>query len=119
MESWDFEVIGTQWEISAAEPIDAGTRAAVSELVAGYDKALSRFRPDSLISDLARRGGTAALPGYTAGLFSLFDALDGLTGGRMNPLVGGSLELLGYGPGYRLTPQGPAAAAPGWRQAAR
>ncbi|MGW9404646.1 FAD:protein FMN transferase [Arthrobacter sp. NPDC055585] len=119
MESWGFEAIGTQWEISAGAPIDAATRAAVSALVAGYDKALSRFRPDSLLATPARSGGSVSLPGYTAGLFTLFDSLDRLTGGRMNPLVGGSLERLGYGPGYRLTPQGEASGAPAWREAAR
>jgi len=119
MESWGFEAIGTQWDIRAAEPLDGGTRAAVSTLVEEYDQALSRFRADSLLARLGRSGGTASLPGYTAGLFSLFDSLDSLTGGRMNPLVGGSLERLGYGPGYRLTPQGQPSGAPAWREAAR
>ncbi|MBF4993586.1 FAD:protein FMN transferase [Arthrobacter gandavensis] len=117
MDCWAFEAIGTHWEISAEAALDAATRAAVSALVSGYDQALSRFRSDSILAGLVHGGGTASLPGYTAELFSLFDALDRLTEGRMNPLVGGSLELLGYGPGYRLTPQGPAAGAPPWRRA--
>ncbi|GAA1914514.1 FAD:protein FMN transferase [Arthrobacter gandavensis] len=119
MESWAFEAIGTQWEISAEAPLDADTRAAVTGLVSEYDQALSRFRTDSILSGLSRGEGTVSLPGYTAELFSLFDSLDRLTDGRMNPLVGGSLELLGYGPGYRLTPQGPAAGAPPWPEAVR
>jgi len=119
VESWAFEAIGTQWEISAEAPLDADTRAAVSMLVSDYDQALSRFRTDSVLSGLSRGEGTVTLPGYTAELFSLFDSLDRLTGGRMNPLVGGSLELLGYGPGYRLTPQGQPSGAPAWREAAR
>lgn len=119
MDSWAFEAIGTQWEISAEAPLDAATRAAVTGLVSGYDQALSRFRSDSVLAGIASGGGTVSLPGYTAELFSLFDSLDRLTGGRLNPLVGGSLELLGYGPGYRLTPQGPAAGAPSWREAVR
>ncbi|MER2135312.1 MAG: FAD:protein FMN transferase [Arthrobacter sp.] len=119
MESWAFEAIGTQWEISATEPLDSGTRAAVSALVEEYDQALSRFRSDSALARLGRGAGSVALPGYTAALFSLFDSLDRLTGGRMNPLVGGSLERLGYGPGYRLTPQGEPSGAPAWREAVR
>ncbi|MER1997529.1 MAG: FAD:protein FMN transferase [Arthrobacter sp.] len=119
MESWSFEAIGTRWEINTGEPLDGGTRAAVSALVDEYDQALSRFRSDSALSRLARAAGSMPLPGYTAGLFTLFDSLDRLTGGRMNPLVGGSLEQLGYGPGYRLIPEGPAVAAPRWREAAR
>ncbi|GAA1351777.1 FAD:protein FMN transferase [Arthrobacter koreensis] len=117
MDAWSFEAIGTHWEISAGAPLDAATRAAVSGLVSGYDQALSRFRSDSVLAGLFHGGGTAVLPGYTAELLSLYDSLDRLTEGRMNPLVGGSLELLGYGPGYRLTPQGPASGAPDWQRA--
>ena len=118
MESYSFEAIGTQWQISTRVPVDAAARQAVASLIAGYDAALSRFRPDSALAALAGDGGTAVLPGYCADLLHLFDRLEILTGGKMNPLVGGSLEQLGYGPGYRLRPLGPPSAAPAWRTAA-
>ncbi|WP_066295495.1 FAD:protein FMN transferase [Arthrobacter luteolus] len=114
MESFGFEAIGTQWHITTEVPVDAGTRSEVFALVEHYDAALSRFRPDSVVSTLGHSGGTAALPAFTAPLFSLFDSLDRLTQGRLNPLVGGSLEQLGYGPGYPLHPLGPPAGAPAW-----
>nr|WP_231707799.1 FAD:protein FMN transferase [Arthrobacter caoxuetaonis] len=117
-EEYGFEAIGTQWLITTQKPVDSAARAAVAGLIAEYDAALSRFRPDSVLGSLGGGAGTVILPGYTAGLFQLFDRLEALTGGRLNPLVGGSLEQLGYGPGYRLQPQGPAVAAPPWRSAA-
>ncbi|MBD8044272.1 FAD:protein FMN transferase [Arthrobacter sp. Sa2BUA2] len=118
MESFAFEAIGTQWHITTEVPLDAAARSEVRALVDQYDAALSRFRPDSVVSALGHTGGTGLLPGYTAPLFSLFDSLEKLTQGRLNPLVGGSLEQLGYGPGYPLRPQGPPAAAPDWTSTA-
>ncbi|WP_312178999.1 FAD:protein FMN transferase [Arthrobacter sp.] len=118
MESYGFEAIGTQWQVSTDVPVDTAAREAVAGLVAQYDAAFSRFRPDSALAPLARSGGTAVLPGYSAALLQLFDRLETLTQGKLNPLVGGSLEQLGYGPGYRLRPQGSPSAAPSWGSAA-
>ncbi|MBD7995460.1 FAD:protein FMN transferase [Arthrobacter sp. Sa2CUA1] len=114
MESFSFEAIGTQWHITTEVPVDTAVRSEVAALVEQYDAALSRFRPDSAVTTLGHSGGTAILPGYAAPLLDLFDSLERLTQGRLNPLVGGSLEQLGYGPGYPLRPLGPPAAAPGW-----
>ena len=57
---WAFEAIGTRWEILTDRPLDDATRAAVTALIDEFDLDWSRFRPDSLVSRLARAGGEVA-----------------------------------------------------------
>jgi FAD:protein FMN transferase len=112
--SFAFEGIGTSWEVSTPEPLDAALRARLIQAVADYDSAFSRFRADSQVAQLARKAGTVALPDAAAELGRIFSTLYRLSGGTMTPLVGRSLEQLGYDARYSLTPAGPAAAAPRW-----
>lgn len=108
-----FDAIGTSWTITTEERLSTAARAAVADLVDGYDRIYSRFRPDSVIAPLARAAGTVQLPPSAAPLLRLFDALHRLTGGAVNPLVGHSLESLGYDAAYSFASSGPSA-APDW-----
>lgn len=102
---WEFDGIGTRWRVDTAEAVDPATRRDILAVVEDYDRALSRFRPDSLVSRVATSDGdTVTFPSYTTGLFDLYDWLYRATGGAVDPLVGRALELLGYDPGYSLTP---------------
>ncbi|MET4061088.1 thiamine biosynthesis lipoprotein [Arthrobacter sp. UYP6] len=112
-----FEAIGTAWTVSTAVPVTEPVRAAVLELVEAYDLTYSRFRPDSVIAPLAKAPGTVELPPSAAPLLRLFDALNRLTGGAVNPLVGHSLEHLGYDAAYSFASAGPSP-APTWPAAA-
>ena len=114
MHTLGFEAIGTQWSLSTAAPLDPGTRAAVAEVVGGYDRTYSRFRSDSTVARMAEAAGSFALPASAAHLLRLFDTLQQLTGGAVNPLVGRSLEVLGYDAGYSFLPSGPPAPAASW-----
>ena len=62
---WDFTAIGTVWQIQTEEPLSAEDRTAVLDLVDGFDRDWSRFRDDSLVSTLARRGGSVTAPADT------------------------------------------------------
>ncbi|GAA3295539.1 FAD:protein FMN transferase [Arthrobacter citreus] len=112
-----FDAIGTAWTITTAEPLAAPVRAAVAGLVEDYDRTYSRFRSDSVITALTRAAGTVDLPLSAAPLLSLFDSLHRLTEGAVNPLVGHSLEKLGYDAAYSFAASGPAP-APRWPSAA-
>ena len=114
MHTLEFEAIGTAWSISTPEPLARADRAAMDSLIARYDLLYSRFRPDSLVAEMGRRAGTWELPASAAGLLRLFDSLNRVTGGAVNPLVGRSLEVLGYDAGYSLKPSGPPLPAAGW-----
>lgn len=114
MHSHGFEAIGTQWTLSTAEPLDASTQAAVAELVEGYDRTYSRFRSDSTVARMAEGPGSFELPASAAPLLELFDTLHRLTRGAVNPLVGRSLEVLGYDAGYSFRASGAPSPAADW-----
>jgi len=106
-----FDAIGTRWRITTGRVLTADERAAVDDLVEEYDRTFSRFRADSAVARLAATGGPVDLGRSAPALLGLLQRLAALTRGAMTPLIGGSLEHLGYDAGYRL------AAAPGYRAA--
>jgi len=113
-DSFSFDGIGTAWQISTPAPLAPAVRTRLLQAVEEYDVSYSRFRPDSRIAELARAAGTVTLPDHAERLGSVFRTLYRLSGGSMTPLVGGSLEQLGYGADYALVPRGPARPAPPW-----
>ncbi|MDO9395121.1 MAG: FAD:protein FMN transferase [Herbiconiux sp.] len=125
---FDFEAIGTHWQIETPHPLGAAATRAVLSRIEAFDAAYSRFRTDSLVGALAERPGTVAFPPDAARLFELYDRLFTATGGAVDPLVGRDLELLGYDRAYSLRPAasvvapGPAPDArprPAWNTAVR
>ena len=112
--AFGFDGIGTRWEISTPVPLSGALRHRLLDTVADYDAAWSRFRPDSLIAAAARQPGRYELPAGAAALGPLYQTLYRLSGGAMTPLVGASLERLGYDAGYSLRPGGPPLPAPHW-----
>ena len=111
---FSFDGIGTRWDISTPAPLSGALRRRLLDAVADYDAAWSRFRPDSVIAGAARQPGRYILPAGAAALGPLYATLYRLSGGAMTPLIGGSLEQLGYDAGYSLRPGGPPLPAPPW-----
>lgn len=111
---FSFDGIGTTWEISTPEDLAQGIRDSLLGVVEDYDRSYSRFRDDSLIAALAREPGTVILPAGAGELEQLFTKLYRLSNGAMTPLIGGSLERLGYGADYALRPLGHPVPAPCW-----
>lgn len=110
---FSFEAIGTPWLIDSPVELSAEVRAAVVRLIDEYDAVYSRFRPDSRISVLTG-GGSVDLPPSGQALGILYRTLYRLTDGAMSPLVGQSLEQLGYDAGYSLVPRGNPVPAAAW-----
>lgn len=102
--SFPFEAIGTHWRIDSAEEITADTRRDIHGLIDRYDRFWSRFREDSVVSQMAKTPGTYALPPEASRLFELYRELYTLSGGRITPLVGRALEHWGYDSTYSLVP---------------
>lgn len=114
---WRFEAIGTVWEIETASRLGETARAAVEALIDGFDHDWSRFRPDSLVSALARGAGVVPAPPDAADMLDTYIELSEATAGAVNPLVGTSLERLGYDAAYSLRPAGAPTPAPrDWRE---
>lgn len=100
--SWRFEAIGTTWEIVTDTPLGEGARAEVDAVVDEFDRAWSRFRDDSTVHALAHGSQAVSDPPDAAPMLDAFTALSDATGGAVNPLVGASLERLGYDADYSL-----------------
>lgn len=117
LERWRFEAIGTAWTISTPAALAGPVREAVRGRICAYDAVWSRFREDSVVSRLARTGGSADLGPEAADLLSLYDDLAAATGGAVNPLIGDSLVRLGYDAQYSFRVRGLGQAAPPWSSA--
>ena len=113
-EDFPFTGIGTHWVISTSLPLPPSLRARLLDRVERFDAAWSRFRPDSLVAAMAREPGSYSFPAEAAALGDLYATLYRVSAGAMTPLIGGSLERLGYGAGYALEPAGPPLPAPAW-----
>lgn len=101
-----FDAIGTGWQIISADPLPDPLRGQIVALTEDFDRVWSRFRTDSLVTEVAhaRAGGRFTFPARDAALLDLYDRLVTETGGGVDPLVGRDLELLGYDADYTLTP---------------
>ncbi len=92
-----FTALGTGVTVATEDSrlVDTATRAVAEELDA-FDRACSRFRPDSDLEVLNRAGRPTRVHGV------LFDALDfalaaaATTDGIVDPTVGQSVRVLGY-----------------------
>lgn len=111
---WEFPAIGTSWQIVTAAELDAPVRDEVSRLIDDFDRAWSRFRDDSLVSDLARTGGVRAAPPDASAMLDAYVALSSATSGAVNPLVGSALSRRGYDASYGLVDHGAVGAPPDW-----
>ncbi len=107
MALWSFDAIGTVWEIETEYPLDQILRARVETVIDGFDRDWSRFRADSAVTRLARSGGTLG-SSDAAAMLAAYLELSTATRGAVNPLVGESLNALGYDAAYSFesgTPQ--------------
>ncbi|MEU4025761.1 FAD:protein FMN transferase [Streptomyces anulatus] len=101
-----FDAIGTQWQIETESPLDQVLQHHILDRAERFDATYSRFRPDSLVSQIASapEGGRFVFPDDALALFDLYDRLYAATDGAVDPLVGRDLELLGYDAAYTLRP---------------
>ncbi|WP_066267345.1 FAD:protein FMN transferase [Hydrogenophaga palleronii] len=101
-----FDAIGTRWAIEAPRSIAPPLRQSILARAEAFDATWSRFREDSLVSEIARaeRGGRFLFPEEASRLFDLYDGLHAATAGAVDPLVGRDLEMLGYDRHYSLVP---------------
>ncbi|MBV0894400.1 FAD:protein FMN transferase [Microbacterium sp. NC79] len=112
---WRFDAIGTTWDIETDTDLPDDAQEATRRLIDEFDREWSRFRPDSLVSQLARGAGVVDAPADTVELLTMYQQLSDATGGSVNPLVGDSLAALGYDGQVSLTVGVPHAAPADWQ----
>jgi FAD:protein FMN transferase len=92
-------------------------RAAVLSRVERFDRDWSRFREDSLVTQISHTPGRYRLPDDAPALLDWYRELYEATDARVSPLVGRALESLGYDRTYRLTPASVRERVPSWSDA--
>lgn len=112
---WRFDAIGTAWDVETEEELPEEAQLAARHLIDEFDREWSRFRPDSLVSQLARGAGVVDAPADAGQIFEMYRQLSDATGGSVNPLVGDSLAALGYDAQVSLTVGVPHAAPADWQ----
>lgn len=114
--SWQFEAIGTRWSIETPRPLSDGDKNDIDNIIALFDKTYSRFRDDSLVSQIEKTAGRYDFPANAEKLIDFYRNLYDATNGAMSPLVGGILADAGYDKEYSLQP-GAIRDAPSWDDA--
>lgn len=113
-----FEAIGTRWQIDIPElPNKLEQNQLLLDIrqrIDQFDQAYSRFRPDSLVTEISKNAGTYTLPADAKALFDIYFALYRLTNGRFTPLIGNTLADAGYDANYSLTPKATVRPVPRW-----
>ncbi len=98
------DALGTGLLVQSAQPCE---RTAIETCIDSYERALSRFRQDSLVTAMreARHGGSFDFPDWALELFELYDQLSDATEGAIDPCVGEDLIRLGYDAAYSFVIQ--------------
>lgn len=128
---FEFDAIGTHWTIdlfdallppsrgiegvqnlSGSEGV-AHLQALIQARIAEFDQTYSRFREDSLVSQIAKKAGVYAFPPDAAPLFALYEQVYHLTNGHVTPLIGQVLVDAGYDAKYSLV-EGTLQTPPAW-----
>jgi thiamine biosynthesis lipoprotein len=109
-----FQAIGTAWTIETDSALSEALETGILTRIERFDHDWSRFRADSLVTAVAQTGGSHRFPDDAERLFDLYDDLFRSTDGAVTPLIGRSLERLGYDSEYSLQPKGASLAAADW-----
>lgn len=111
--SYQFEAIGTHWSIETAAALTGAEMRHIHKIIDDFDSTYSRFRADSLVwRARSEAPGSFAFPASIAALHETYAQLERVTQGAVNPLVGDTLEHLGYDATYSLRPTRSAATKP-------
>ena len=106
MTQFNFEGIGTKWQIDIYKQISESEERKILSLVKNrieiFDKAYSRFRDDSIVTKMSKETGIFLLPDDAKKMIDLYFDLYNITNGFFTPLVGNLLSEAGYDAKYSL-----------------
>lgn len=98
--------MGTTWEISIWDALPAerleSLRTRITADSVAFDAAYSRFKKDSIVWRLTESTGVQAVPADLVAMLRLYESLNRLSQGRVNPLIGFAISDLGYDESYSL-----------------
>ena len=117
MHKSSFTALGTSWEISLdkiSEPAAQKIIALIRQRLETFENHYSRFRPHSLVSQIAHRAGRYRLPDDAASMINFYRELWQITAGKVTPIIGQVLVDAGYDQAYSLKPKTHIAPARAW-----
>ena len=106
MTRFEFEAIGTSWQIDIQKELTSNEEALllneIKERIDIFDKNYSRFRSDSLVTQMSKVSGTYEMPNDAGNMIGLYEKVYKLTNGLVTPLIGEVLVQAGYDADYSL-----------------
>ena len=106
MTQFNFEAIGTTWQIDVYKKITLGQEnklfSEIQNCINVFDQNYSRFRCDSLVTKMSKETGVFELPNDAEKMITLYHELYLKTDGLFTPLVGNLLSDAGYDKNYTL-----------------
>ncbi|HET8884227.1 MAG TPA: FAD:protein FMN transferase [Candidatus Saccharimonadales bacterium] len=108
-----FSALGTQWRIDTEHALPSHIVTSIHQRIDAFDQTYSRFRPDSLVTRIAKTAGKYTFPADIIPIITLYRKLYDVTGGKVTPLIGSMLERAGYDAEYSFHEQ-PQIALPSW-----
>lgn len=103
---FEFEAIGTHWAIDIAKKLSLDERASllsiIEKRIAEFDAVYSRFRADSLVTQMSEIPGEYELPRDANLMITAYKKMYDATNGLVTPLIGKVLSDTGYDATYSL-----------------
>jgi thiamine biosynthesis lipoprotein len=110
----EFESLGTHWFVESPAGIAADLEAKIRNELDRVDKTWSRFRGDSLVTEMAKKQGDHKLTSQDRSLLKWYEELYLATNGYITPLIGQTLADAGYDEAYSLKAKQQLAKTPEW-----
>lgn len=100
----EFDAIGTKWLIDINQKVseESSLLGKIKNRIDIFDKDYSRFRADSLVTEMSRKAGEFTLPDDADKMISLYKKMYDVTDGLVTPLIGQVLVDAGYDAEYSL-----------------
>ncbi|MBP6884726.1 MAG: FAD:protein FMN transferase [Candidatus Pacebacteria bacterium] len=118
MVQFNFEAIGTHWQIDIYQDISSFKEeeilVSVKNRIEIFDKTYSRFRTDSLVTEMSKKVGIYILPDDAKEMLAVYRDLYIRTNGHVTPLIGNIISDAGYDAEYSLKQKKDLFEAPKW-----
>lgn len=98
-----FNALGTIWKIKYTTDTLSDTKyidTLIRERIKVFENTYSRFKENSLVGQIAQTPGMYSMPEDFDLLFTFYAKVYSLTSGKFTPLIGATLEALGYDKKY-------------------
>ncbi len=101
MLNYSFEAIGTHWSIDLEDNLNNDRIFyQIKKRINDFDKNYSRFRSDSLVTQVSKQSGVFNMPADFEKMINFYKRLYDLTNGMVSPFVGNLLDQMGYDANY-------------------